>query len=92
MLFFKLFNQLEQESDRLVMPFDSQAHVAAISLDDFHIDKLVTQALNDAEQSPLHENVSGNLVKRELSFEDLIHDSRIILIVAFWDGLIQPQY
>jgi hypothetical protein len=49
MLLLELFDQLEKETNGLVVALDSQAHVTTVVLDDFNMIELVTHALNDAE-------------------------------------------
>ena len=49
MLLLEFFDQLEEETDRLRVAFDSQTHVITVVLDDLHVDEIVAEALDDTE-------------------------------------------
>ena len=66
-LFLELLDQLEEETDGLVVPFDSQTHVIAIVLDHFDIDEFVAECLDDAEESTFDEDVRSKLLEAELA-------------------------
>lgn len=70
MLLFELLDQLEEESDGLVVALYTQAHVAAVVLNDLYVDELMTEALNDTKESSLDENVLRDVVEREALLED----------------------
>ena len=66
-LVLQLLDQLEEETDGLVVPFDSQTHVIAIVLDHFDIDEVVAECLDDAEESTFDEDVRSKLLEAELA-------------------------
>ena len=54
------------------MALNPQSHVAAVLLDDLHIDEVLAQALYHTEKGTLHENVRRDLVQRELLLQDFL--------------------
>ena len=60
-LFLQLLDQLEEETDWLIVAFDAKTHVVSIVLDDLDIDEILTQALNDTEQGTFDEDIRCEL-------------------------------
>ena len=56
MFILQFLDELEKESDRLVVALYSQTHVVAVLFDDLDVDEFMSQALDHAKECTLYED------------------------------------